>query len=90
MKDGTIGWNTVNIYDHACNRIGGSWGLKQGDAINSSLPYTVVLDRLVTSRDIDQIRFCYGGYCNHDSFSCHTQADNPGWEINVCTHGFPC
>ncbi|KAH8805050.1 hypothetical protein F5884DRAFT_798306 [Xylogone sp. PMI_703] len=83
--DGGVYWTGATIYDNACNSIGGVFYPTQGEAIDSQLPYTVVIERLVYSGDFQSIGMCYAAYCYQGDFACSQTGS-----IISCAHGFPC
>jgi hypothetical protein len=88
--EGSIVWLAANIYDHSCNEIGHYWLPRQGLAIDSQLPWTVVLKRLANNGNYDNIGMCYGSYCFQGDFACHRDDLDQDWEFNICMHGFNC
>jgi hypothetical protein len=59
---GWVSWEQAIIYDNACNPIGYYNNPYQGIAIDSQLPYTVVLMTLNTEGYYDTIGMAYAGY----------------------------
>jgi hypothetical protein len=80
-------WTAVNIYDNQCNLIGNLNRPIQGVAIDSQLPYTVVLKTL--KNDSRNFTFCYAGKCYVNGFTFQ-EMDQGGYSVIEALHAFDC
>ncbi|CZR65213.1 uncharacterized protein PAC_15113 [Phialocephala subalpina] len=51
----------IDVYDKACNKIGGAWGVTGHDSIDSELRWTVELDIPFEWSDSNHVNFWYAG-----------------------------
>ncbi|KAH8658145.1 hypothetical protein BX600DRAFT_514660 [Xylariales sp. PMI_506] len=81
-------WQSLGIFNNACVEIGGVSRPWQGEAVDSQLPYTVVLEYLPSGYNVGDptvIGMCYAGYCYTGNFACNVYGS-----YLFCEHGFPC
>ncbi|QKX57836.1 uncharacterized protein TRUGW13939_04956 [Talaromyces rugulosus] len=80
-------WTNATIYDHTCKMLGYVEKPLQDVAIDSQLPWTVVLTLLRPNSQY--IEFCYASTCYEGNFWCSTQ-DEYGTTTFECLHAFTC
>jgi hypothetical protein len=80
-------WTTANIFDSQCNLIGYINKPIQGVAIDSQLPYTVVLELI--DNDSRSFTFCYAGKCYVNGFTFQ-EMDQGGNSVVEALHAFDC
>lgn len=80
-------WENATIYDHKCNVLGAVAKPLEGVAIDSELPYTVVLTWLRV--ELEHIEFCYASMCYQGNFWC-ANLDESGMTTVECLHAFEC
>ncbi|EED12819.1 hypothetical protein TSTA_053370 [Talaromyces stipitatus ATCC 10500] len=77
----------VHIYDNECNLIGYLNRPVEGVAINSQLPWTVVLKHI--ANDDRHFTFCYAGKCYVNGFTFQ-ETDEGGYTAIEALHAFDC
>lgn len=80
-------WTVVNIFDNHCNLIGYINNPIQGVAIDSQLPYTVVLKNIENGSR--SFTFCYAGECHANGFTFQ-EMDRAGSSAIEALHAFDC
>lgn len=80
-------WTVVNIFDNKCNLIGYINNPIQGVAIDSQLPYTVVLKNIENGSR--SFTFCYAGKCYVNKFTFQ-EMDQDGESVIEALHAFDC
>ena len=78
-------WTVVNIFDNHCNLIGYINNPIQGVAIDSQLPYTVVLKNIENGSR--SFTFCYAGECHANGFTFQ-EMDRAGSSAIEALHAF--
>lgn len=80
-------WTRINIYDHACNPIGYLNNPIKGVAIDSQLPFTIVMTEI--QNDDRNFGFCYAGTCHNGGFTIQ-EFDEGGKTVIEALHAFDC
>lgn len=80
-------WTVVNIFNNKCNLIGYINNPIQGVAIDSQLPYTVVLKNIENGSR--SFTFCYAGKCYVNKFTFQ-EMDQNGNSVIEALHAFDC
>ncbi|KAF9058159.1 hypothetical protein BJ165DRAFT_1589187 [Panaeolus papilionaceus] len=85
-----VSWYNMNIYDNTCRIIGFRERPKEGNAVTSELPYTIVINRLVSQGDYNWINFCYAGKCQDGGFACERDRPQAVDAELTCRKAFDC
>lgn len=80
-------WTVVKIFDNKCHQIGYINNPIQGVAIDSQLPYTVVLKNIENGSR--SFTFCYAGKCYVNGFTFQ-EMDHDGSSAIEALHAFDC
>ncbi|KAK3368499.1 hypothetical protein B0H63DRAFT_488574 [Podospora didyma] len=84
---GDISWGDATVYNNKCEILGKKVQINENQAIESKLPWTVVVNELHWNGDYNKIGFCYSKFCFNGYFHCVLGDDKV---TNACKHTFPC